>query len=183
VTAAVSTPPAAERSGISWSKAAIARLTKATANRANFPRSPLSQPVRKYQRTSNKQARAQSSYCCVHPVHDPALSGGIPLRATRIMMAPNLSVAVPHFASRKELFTIFSFNDSFLPIHVDVKFGRSAARSGSRASCLSAYPATRCSAVPVRPADQQAAEVVMATIASPAALINKSWLKGGRMGK
>jgi hypothetical protein len=87
-------------------------------------------------------------------------------------MAPNLSVVVPHFASQKELFTIFSFNDSFLPIHVDVKFGRSAARSGSRASCLSACPATRCSAVPVSPADQQAAEVVMATIASPAALIN-----------
>jgi hypothetical protein len=54
-------------------------------------------------------------------------------------MAPNLSVAVPYFASQKELFTTFSFNDSFLPIHVDVNL---AAPPRGRAAEHRVFPPT-----------------------------------------
>jgi hypothetical protein len=43
-------------------------------------------------------------------------------------------------ASQKELFTIFSFNDAFFPIHIDVKLGRPAGGQAAERRVFSPTP-------------------------------------------
>jgi hypothetical protein len=43
-------------------------------------------------------------------------------------------------ASQKELFTIFSFNDAFFPIHIEVKLGRPAGGQAAERRAFSPTP-------------------------------------------
>jgi hypothetical protein len=43
-------------------------------------------------------------------------------------------------ASQKELFTIFSFNDAFFPIHIEVKLGRPAGGQAAERRVFSPTP-------------------------------------------
>jgi hypothetical protein len=52
----------------------------------------------------------------------------------------NLAGGRDALASQKELFTIFSFNDAFFPIHIEVKLGRPAGGQAAERRVFSPTP-------------------------------------------